>query len=118
GFRRSTRLAPLEDVRSTRNYCSQINSTVNPSPLDFLEIIVYSYGMPRPPKDARLRMSTDLRIPVTAEQKRLISQAVATDPDGLAAWARRILLAAAQESVGRQAESKPTPDGLPPSGHR
>jgi len=42
-------------------------------------------------------MNTDLRIPVTAEQKRLIGEAVADDPRGLAAWAREVLLSAAAE---------------------
>jgi hypothetical protein len=51
--------------------------------------------MPRPRKDPHLRMDTDLRIPVTAEQKRLIGEAVAHDPRGLAAWARQVLLTAA-----------------------
>jgi hypothetical protein len=44
-------------------------------------------------------MDTDLRIPVTAEQKELISKAVADDPGGLAAWARQVLLNAAESRI-------------------
>jgi hypothetical protein len=42
-------------------------------------------------------MNTHLRIPVTAEQKRLIAEAVADAPTGLAAWAREILVQAAAD---------------------
>ncbi len=59
----------------------------------------YNFDMARPPKDPNLRMSIDLRIPVTPAQKRAISDAVADHPDGFAAWAREILLAAAAERV-------------------
>jgi hypothetical protein len=51
-------------------------------------------------------MDTDLRIPVTAEQKRLISAAVAGDPRGLAAWARDVLLDAAIDGIGRQSTTR------------
>jgi hypothetical protein len=61
------------------------------------ENIDYNFGMARPPKEPRLRMNTDLRIPVTADQKRLIAEAVSDEPGGLAAWARQVLLEAAQE---------------------
>ena len=58
--------------------------------------------MARPPKDAHLRMDTDLRIPVTADQKRLIAEALADDLGGLAAWARQVLLRAAQERLAKR----------------
>jgi hypothetical protein len=61
--------------------------------------------MARPPKEPRLRMSTDLRIPVTGEQKELIARAIANDPAGLAAWARSVLLQAAQNRLANQAEN-------------
>jgi hypothetical protein len=48
-------------------------------------------------------MNADLRIPVTVEQKRLIAEAVADAPNGLAAWARDILV---QAAVDRIAERK------------
>jgi hypothetical protein len=67
------------------------------------DFVDYNYGMARPPKEPRLRMTTDLRIPVTAEQKAIISDAIADEPDGFAAWARRILLAAAQDRLDRRA---------------
>ena len=41
-------------------------------------------------------MNIDLRIPVTADQKRRIMEAVADEPGGFAAWAREVLLRAAQ----------------------
>jgi hypothetical protein len=65
--------------------------------------------MARPKKAAELRMGTDLRIPVTAEQKRLIQEALADDPGGLAAWARQVLLQAAQARI---AQSKAAQKGI------
>lgn len=62
--------------------------------------------MGRPPKDPTLRMNTDLRIPVTAEQKTLIMDAVADEPAGFAAWARAVLLAAAQERMDSKSSKK------------
>jgi hypothetical protein len=58
--------------------------------------------MARPRKDGRLRMDTSLRIPVTSEQKALINEATADEPEGMAAWARAILLGAAQRKLARQ----------------
>ena len=55
--------------------------------------------MARPPKDGRLRMDTDLRIPLTTEQKALIVEATRDEPEGMAAWARAILLHAASERI-------------------
>ncbi len=57
--------------------------------------------MARPRKDARLRMDTDLRIPMTGEQKALIDEATADEPGGKAAWARAELLAAARKKLAR-----------------
>jgi hypothetical protein len=66
----------------------------------FLEKDCYNnVTMARPPKDPKLRMDTDLRIPVTAEQKQLIAEAVADYPAGLAAWARQVLLQAAKVRI-------------------
>jgi hypothetical protein len=47
-------------------------------------------------------MDTDLRIPVTADQKALIMEAVADEPAGLAAWARQVLLRAAEERAAQR----------------
>jgi len=44
-------------------------------------------------------MDTDLRIPVTAEQKVLIMAAIADEPSGFAAWARHVLLEAAKKRL-------------------
>lgn len=60
--------------------------------------------MPRPKKDPALRMDTDIRIPVTAEQKAVIAAAVSDDPRGLAAWAREVLLLAAGKQAAKKEE--------------
>jgi hypothetical protein len=44
-------------------------------------------------------MDLDLRIPVTSEQKALIQEATADDPEGMAAWARQVLLQAAHARI-------------------
>jgi hypothetical protein len=59
----------------------------------------YNLRMPRPPKDGRLRMDTDLRIPVTSEQKVMILEAISDLPEGMAAWARSVLLEAARKRL-------------------
>jgi hypothetical protein len=46
-------------------------------------------------------MDIHLRIPVTGEQKALIDEATADEPDGMAAWARTILLRAAQTRLAK-----------------
>ena len=52
-------------------------------------------------------MDTDLRIPLTSEQKELIDEATRDEPEGKAAWARTILLAAAKKRVEKASrESK------------
>ena len=60
----------------------------------------------RPPKDPRLRMDTDIRIPVTLEQKEIISQATSDEPGGLAAWARAVLLDAARKKISKNKADK------------
>ena len=46
-------------------------------------------------------MDTDLRIPLTSEQKGLIDKATEDEPEGKAAWARAILLEAAKRKIAR-----------------
>ena len=46
-------------------------------------------------------MDTDLRIPVTSEQKALIQQATADEAEGMAAWARAVLLDAARRKLAK-----------------
>jgi hypothetical protein len=46
-------------------------------------------------------MDADLRIPVTSEQKQLIVQATSDEPEGMAAWARGVLLQAARKKLER-----------------
>jgi len=64
--------------------------------------------MGRPRKDGRLRMDTDIRIPVTSEQKQVIAEATRDEPEGMAAWARAVLLREARKQiaqVGKTAEN-------------
>jgi hypothetical protein len=70
--------------------------------------------MVRPRKAGRLRMDCDLRIPVTSEQKQLILKATLNEPEGMAAWARAILLRAAQAQISRaQTEGPKQKSGRP-----
>jgi hypothetical protein len=46
-------------------------------------------------------MDTDLRIPVTSEQKALITEATGDEPEGMAAWARAVLMEAARRKLAR-----------------
>lgn len=57
--------------------------------------------MARPRKDGRLRMDTDLRIPLTTEQKQVIVEATVDQPEGMAAWAREVLLKAARRRLDK-----------------
>ncbi len=55
--------------------------------------------MGRPRKNPDSVMSTDLRIPVTPDQKRLIEVASRVNPEGMAAWARAVLIRTANEQL-------------------
>jgi len=57
--------------------------------------------MGRPPKTKAERKDVDLRIPVTKEQKELIAHAVKVAGADMAAWARPILLEAAEKALSR-----------------
>jgi hypothetical protein len=58
--------------------------------------------MARPLKNGRLRMDRDIRIPVTSEQKALITEATADEPEGMAAWVRTVVLDAARRKLSRK----------------
>jgi hypothetical protein len=62
----------------------------------------YNSRMGRPRKYGDLRMDTDLRIPLTSEQKSLLDDATADEPEGKAEWARAILLEAARKKIVRR----------------
>jgi len=62
--------------------------------------------MARPRKDGRLLMDTDMRIPLTSEQKALIDEATADEPEGKAAWARAILLETARRKIAKRDSGK------------
>jgi hypothetical protein len=46
-------------------------------------------------------MNVHLRIPVTDEQKALIDEVTADEPEGMAAWARALSLKAAQRKLAK-----------------
>jgi len=88
-------------------YCSNSYPTVNGEiVLDYNSFYCYSYNMPRPPKDPSLRMSVDLRIPVTAAQKELVFQAAALSGNDLAAWVRPVILRLARKEVTKAEREK------------
>jgi len=62
--------------------------------------------MARPPKDPSERKSVDLRIPLTEEQKRLVSEAASADQADVAAWVRPILLLAAEKRLKQNKKGK------------
>ena len=51
-----------------------------------------------------------LRIPLTQEQKQLITDATADEPEGMAAWARALLLAAAKKRMAKVANQERSAD--------
>src|ERR1022692_2293312 len=53
-------------------YCRLWFTTKQANVLTFLELFVYNTVMGRPRKSGRLRMDTDLRIPMTTEQKAIV----------------------------------------------
>jgi hypothetical protein len=66
----------------------------------------YNDGMSRPEKDTHSSLDTDLRIPLTHDQKKVIVEAAHGEPAGPAAWARAVLLRAASELSAGRAEEK------------
>ena len=56
--------------------------------------------MSRPRKPSSQKLAKDLRVPVTASQKRKIQTAAATEPAGMAAWIRMVLLREADAVIG------------------
>jgi hypothetical protein len=59
-------------------------------------------GMARPRKDPSERKDVDLRIPMTEEQKRIVSEAASADQADVAAWVRPIVLRAAENRLARR----------------
>jgi hypothetical protein len=62
--------------------------------------------MARPRKFGSLPLDSDLRIPVTSEQRALIVEATRDVPEGMAGWARELLLAAAKRRLAKTKEGK------------
>jgi hypothetical protein len=52
-------------------------------------------------------MDTDLRIPVTSEQKAVIMEATSDQPEGMAAWARGVLMEAARKRLSESGRERP-----------
>ena len=61
----------------------------------------YTVSMSRPRKYGNQLMDTDLRVPLTREQKALLDEATADEPEGKAAWARALLLVAAKRKLAK-----------------
>jgi hypothetical protein len=74
-----------------------------------LERFGYNTRMPRPRKYGRLLMNKDLRIPVTSEQKALIDEATRDEPEGMAAWVRAVVLAAAKRKLAKGGDERKNP---------
>ncbi len=72
----------------------------------FSDYVDYNVGMARPKKDPALRMDADLRIPLTAEQKRILSEATSDEPQGMAAWARTVLIHAARCKLAKSEKKR------------
>jgi uncharacterized protein (DUF1778 family) len=62
--------------------------------------------MARPKKDERLLKTIPLRIMLTAEQRQLIEEAATADGMDLTAWARPILLQAAQDRIAKSGQKR------------
>ena len=68
--------------------------------------------MARPPKDPALRLTDQLRIPLSADQKQLIIEAAKIDSIDMTAWARAALLQAAKGVLAGKQNAQSEPDGL------
>jgi hypothetical protein len=69
--------------------------------------------MARPKKPPDDRMSDQIRIPLTADQKRLIAEAAGLNALEMTAWARSVLVRAAEmerSSRGRKGATGQEPD--------
>jgi hypothetical protein len=62
--------------------------------------------MGRPPKKPEDRKRYQLHVPLTDAQHALIEEAVKLEGEDKAAWARAVLLRAAQERVGQGQRQK------------
>jgi hypothetical protein len=87
-------------------YCINFLTTKLCPLLTISRIFDYNTRMARPRKYGDLRMDTDLRIPLTTEQKTLLDAATADVPEGKASWARAILLQAARRKLAKSKSDK------------
>jgi folylpolyglutamate synthase/dihydropteroate synthase len=69
------------------------------SRLDTTDFFSQNNGMARPLKEKGQRKDSDLRIPLTGEQKQLIVLAAQIEAVEMATWARPILLEAARKRI-------------------
>jgi len=69
----------------------------------------YNTRMARPRKYGALPMDRDLKIPVTSEQRALITEATRNESEGMAAWARVVLLDAAKKKIAKSDGKRKTP---------
>jgi hypothetical protein len=78
--------------------------------LTIQEKLDHNKNMARPRKEGRRQMDTDLRIPMTSDQKKLVTEATADEPEVMAAWARTVLLQAARERLNQLGPSPSSED--------
>ena len=78
-----------------------IIESVKGKSLDVRDFFGHNNGMARPRKDERLLMKVSIRLPLTADQKKLIEEAANLDQSDLTAWARPILIQAARDRVAQ-----------------
>lgn len=69
--------------------------------VDFSDSFTTTIGMARPPKPAKERKDSDLRIPVTSEQKDVVMAAARAEGLDMAAWARQLLVREARAALDR-----------------
>ena len=74
--------------------------------LTFFTLIFTIEIMGRPKKEKSLLMNRPLRIMLTADQRELIEKAAQADGLDMTAWARPILLQAAQDQLAEAGQKK------------
>jgi hypothetical protein len=65
--------------------------------------------MPRPPKDPEDRKEYHLRVPLTDAQRAAVEEAARLEGEGMAGWARSVLLAAARKRIDKAGKAGEKP---------
>jgi hypothetical protein len=85
-------------------YYSQCNPHVKRNLVDKSDFYGYIFAMARPKKDPSDRKSVDVRIPLTEEQKKLVTEAAEAEGADVATWIRPIMLDAAHSKLAKRAK--------------